>query len=389
MGGRHYYLAKELAKLGYNVCVIASSSNHLLRKTFPATERFVREQVDGFTFVWVKMPSYSKAHSKQRMLNWILFPLRLQKLAKSTPEAPDVILCSSPSLFSFLGAQRLARRFKSRLVFEVRDIWPLTLIEVGGYSLKNPFIRLMQRVEDYAYSHSDHVISNLKYAINHMQSHGLRPERFTWIPNGFSLDEVNQQMPLDEALKNQLPPGKFIVGYTGTIGLANALDSLVTTATLLKDIPEISFVLVGDGSRKASLQKQVIEIGLKNVVFIDPVPKNQIQSMLACFDACFIGFVKAPLFRFGVSPNKLFDYFYAGKPILYAIESGEYHPVEAAGAGFELPAENSSAIADAILKLLAMRPDEREKMGQNGRNSALRDYEYGTLAKKMADVLLR
>ena len=120
--------------------MIASAFSHLLH-TKPALEDdFKIEQTAGFNFVWVKMPVYAQAHSKQRIFNWFLFPWRIQKLTKIIPAAPDVVLCSSPSLISFLGAQRLAKRFKARLVFEVRDIWPRTLIELGGHSLKNPFI---------------------------------------------------------------------------------------------------------------------------------------------------------------------------------------------------------------------------------------------------------
>lgn len=122
MGGRHFYLADELGKLGYKVYVIAAGYTHLLRKPPALKDRFSFEAQDNFTFVWVNMPEYKEAHSKQRVLNWFLFPWRLQKLAKIIPDKPDAILCSSPSPIAFLGAEKLAKKFKARLVFEVRDI---------------------------------------------------------------------------------------------------------------------------------------------------------------------------------------------------------------------------------------------------------------------------
>lgn len=387
IGGRHFYLAEELAKLGHKVYVIAASANHLLH-TQPALDgAFTFEKVAGFTFVWVKMPSYVEAHSKQRALNWFLFPWRIQKLSRLIPDKPDAVLCSSPSPIAFLGAERLAKKLKAKILFEVRDIWPLTLVELGGYSPKHPFIRLMQWVENRAYKKSDKVLSNLKNSVEHMVEHGLERSRYSWVPNGFSLSEVRAKAALNAEAANQLPKNKFIVGYTGTIGVANTLDTLVQAAEILKNNQNIAFVLVGRGKEKQALQEMVAEKQLANVCFIDPIPKVEIQAMLARFDVCFIGLTKDPLFRFGVSPNKLFDYLYSGKPILYAIDSGEYKPVNDAGAGFQLEPQNPQAIADAVLRLYNMSSEERLQMGANGHKAAIEHYEYGMLARKLEKIL--
>ncbi|UJF25309.1 glycosyltransferase family 4 protein [Suttonella sp. R2A3] len=385
--GRHYYFGEELAKQGYKVYVIAAAATHLLRKQPEFDGDFSFENHKGFTFVWVKVPPFSEAHSKQRAINWFLFPWRIQKLAQLIPDKPDAVLCSSLSLISFLGAQRLARKFLAKLVFEVRDIWPLSLIEIGGYSRNHPFVRFMQWVENKAYKDSDRVVSNLKNSVEHMVEHGLDRKKFTWVPNGFSLDEVNQNTPLDAEVEVLLPKNKFLIGYTGTLGVANAMDTLIEAAELLKDNSSIAFVLVGGGKEKEALQKLVRDKDLVNVVFIDPISKVQIQAMLACFDACFIGLTKDPLFRFGVSPNKLFDYLYSGKPVLYAIESGAYTPVSDAQAGLQIEPENPQAIADAILQLYQMPGEDLKQMGQNGHKAALEQYEYGMLAQKLEKVL--
>lgn len=389
LGGRHYYLARELSKKGYKVYVIASATHHLLRNKPKLQGAFKQESVEGVTFVWVDMPAYDEAHSKQRVLNWFIFPWRIRKLAKALSHKPDSILCSSPSPISFLGAKRLAKKFNSRLIFEVRDIWPLTLVELGGYSPKHPFIKLMQWVEDKAYRESDAVVSNLKNSVNHMVSRGLECSKFTWIPNGFSLDEVSQKVPLNTATLNQLPNDKFIVGYTGTLGVANALDTLIEAAEKLKGYTQIAFVLVGGGKEKLTLQKIVTEKKLNNVFFIAPIPKVEIQAMLNRFDACYIGLTKDPLFRFGVSPNKLFDYLYSAKPIIYGIESGDYKPVEEAQAGIQIPAKDSDKLVDAVLSLYKMPVLEREVMGCNGRKVATEQYQYEHLAEKLAGVIFK
>jgi len=386
--GRHYYLGKELAKLGYNVYLIASSAHHLLREKPDMRSEFEFQEEDNrFNVVWVRMPHYEQAHSKSRIIGWFLFSRRIRKLAKIVPDSPDVIVCSSPSLLSFFGAKSLARRFSARLVFEVRDIWPMTLMDIGGYSPRHPFIRFLQWVEDRAYRDSDRVVSNLKNAVEHMVELGMEKEKFSWIPNGFSLEEVSQNAPLNDSAKKKIPQDKFLIGYTGTLGVANSLYTLIDAAERLRDFPEIAFILVGDGKEKATLQKRVLEKGLVNVHFINPIPKVEIQAMLSQFDGCYIGLSKDPLFRFGVSPNKLFDYLYSGKPIIYGIESGNYKPVEDAGAGFQIPSEDAKQLEDAVLKLYRMEDSERAQMGANGRKVALEQYEYGQLAENLAKVL--
>lgn len=385
--GRHYYLGKELAKLGYKVYLISSARHHLLRKQPEVSSGFEFEQVcDSFSMVWCDMPKYREAHSKKRVLGWFLFPWRLRKLAYLIPDSPDVVLCSSPSLLSFMGARHLAKRLKSKLVFEVRDIWPLTLMYIGGYSPRHPFIRLLQWVEDKAYRESDQVVSNLKNSVEHMASRGLQREKFTWVPNGFSLDEVNQKAPLNKQAFNQLPQGKFIVGYTGTLGVANSLDTLVDAAEKLRSYSDIVFVLVGDGKEKSTLQASVKSKKLINVIFVDAIPKVEIQAMLSHFDACYIGWLKDDLYRFGIGANKIPEYLFSAEPVIHAY-SGACDPIVEAKAGLQTPAEDSDQLAEAVLKLYQMPAEKREAMGANGRKAALEQYEYGQLAEKLAQVL--
>lgn len=387
IGGRHFYLAQELSKLGYKVYVIASSANHLLHNKPNITGEITFEDVEGFTFVWVKMPDYKAAHSKQRALNWFLFPLRIQAVSKLLPNKPDAILCSSPSPIAFLGAKRLAKKFSARLVFEVRDIWPLTLIEVGGYSKKHPFIRFMQWIENKAYCESDRVISNLKYSVDHMAKHGLSRDKFTWIPNGFSLDEVKRPIPLSKDVLDKLPQNSFIVGYTGTFGLANDLFTLIDAAEILKGYSEIRFVLVGGGKDKELLDEYINEKKLRNITVLDFINKRQVQSMLFEFDALAIGAKKEALYQYGVSPNKLYDYLYAGKPILYYIESGKYRPINDYKCGVEVPSENPQALAKAVLEVYNLSNSQRNAMSENARGAVLNEYEYSVLAKKLSKVL--
>jgi glycosyltransferase involved in cell wall biosynthesis len=154
----------------------------------------------------------------------------------------------------------------------------------------------------------------------------------------------------------------------------------------LRNYPEIAFVLVGNGKEKTELKELVRGKDLHNVYFVDPIPKIEIQAMLSRFDACFIGWLNDPLYRFGIGANKIPEYLYSGKPILHAY-SGACDPVKQAKAGIQVPAEDPQQLADAVLRLYQMPLEEREAMGANGRNSALQQYEYGQLAEKLAKVL--
>lgn len=344
--------------------------------------------MEGFQFVRVAVPRYTHAHDKRRVLNWILFAWRVARLDRVIKDRPDAILCSSPSLFAILGAEWLARKFGARLVFEVRDIWPLTLIDVGRKSPRHPLIRLMQWVEDRAYRTADRVVSNLPGAADHMVSRGMDRRKFSWIPNGFSRRDIDRPESAQEDILLQIPKNKFVVGYAGTIGVANSLETLIGAADLLRNHDEISFVLLGHGREKASLVASATEKSLSNVHFLPPVSHAQVQSVLSHFDVCCIGLRADGLFRFGVSPNKLFDYLIAGKPIIYGIDSGSYRPVEEFQAGLQVPPQDPAALADAILQLRALSPEERSEMGRNGRRAALERHEYRVLTRRLEDVLL-
>nr|HIL76348.1 glycosyltransferase WbuB [Rhodospirillales bacterium] len=387
MGGRHYYLAKELAKQGHKVYLVAASYTHLLRNPPVIDDAYKVEPVAGFSFIWLKAPTYQGAHDKKRVLNWFYFSWKLLKLPKIISDKPDVILYSSPSLVPYIAAKYLAEKLKCKLVFEVRDIWPLTLIELGGYSPKHPFIRLMQWVEDKAYCDSDAVLSNLPNAVEHMVQRGMERKKFTWIPNGFDMDEVAQTEPLTKNSLAELPKGKFIVGYTGTIGVANALESFIDAASLAKSDDTLAWVLVGAGKEKPNLQIKCKNLGLSNVYFVNSIPKTQIQTMLSQFDVCFIGWKSEPIYRFGTAPNKVPEYLYAGKPIVHAF-SGYGDPVNIANAGISVSAESSHAIVSAVLELKGMTPVQRDQLGKNGREFVMKNHDYSKLAVKLFKVML-
>jgi glycosyltransferase involved in cell wall biosynthesis len=388
IGGRHHYFARELAKLGHDVTVVAARRHHLLRDGLDTDGLPAEQEVDGYRLLRLDVPRYAHAHDKRRVLAWFAFAAKLPGLLRGQGAHPDVVLYSSPQLIGYLGAERLARACGARLVFDVRDIWPLTLVKIGGHSPRHPFIRFLQWIEDRAYARADRVVSNLEGAAEHMISRGMDRNKFTWVSNGIALEEFAAAAPLLPELAAQIPTEGLCIVYTGTLGVANALDTLIEAAEVLRNDPDIHILLVGQGRLRADLEARCRTLGLDNVRFLGPVPKLQVQSLLAACGACYIGATANPLYEFGVSPNKLFDYFLSGRPVLCGIDSGEFKPVERHAAGLTVPAEDPQALADAIRRLRDMPEAERRRMGENGRRAALEHYDYAKLAKRLEQVLL-
>lgn len=384
MGGRHYYLARELAKEGHSVTVIAASYHHLLRVDEQYKQTF-QEENNQWQFVTVNVPKYVHAHSPKRILNWLLFSWRLRKL-KGKSQRPDVIICSSPSLLAYLGAQHLKKHFRCPLIFEVRDIWPLSLVELSRLTTSNPFICFLQRVEDLAYSRSDRVISNLPLAYKHIQSRGFKNSKFDWIPNGFSKSEMSVKAVTDIREQFGIDEDVLIVGYCGSLGEANNLSVLVEAAHLLRS-EKVAFVLIGGGKNKEALLSQTKDLELKNIHFLPAVEKNQIWSLMEQFDVCYIGLKPKSVFRFGVSPNKLIEYFAVGKPVLYGIDSGDFQPVNEIKAGISVSAGSAEETAKGVLELYHMPAEVRKQLGQNGKLYAEKYLEYGKLADKLISVI--
>jgi glycosyltransferase involved in cell wall biosynthesis len=388
---RPYYLSREWVRLGNSVAIVAASFSHLRERnpTFPG--RLSREILDGIEYHWVKSPSYS-GNSLGRIMNILVFSARLYGAIKVAAQGQkvDAIVASSPHPFIVRAAHKAARQFGAKLVFEVRDLWPLSLVELGGMNPSHPLIRFMQRYEDRALIESDAVVSLLPCAKQYFVEHGMSERKFRYVPNGFSVadreasrDELpGPQRAAIEAVRSH---SRMLVGYAGYFGIANALDTLIEVAGGLRD-QRIGFVLLGKGPEKRSLVRRAAEMGIDNVCFLEYVPRGVVPAFLEAMDCLYIGFRAEPLYRFGVSPNKLFDYMMASKPIIWSIGACN-NPVRDSACGISVEPENADAARDAILKLAALGAEERRRMGENGRTYAVTRHDYSILAREFLGML--
>jgi len=380
MNYRGYYLAKEWVKKGHSVSIFTGSYSHLFVNFPKVSKAFRHESIEDIDYIWVKTPQYKSSQSIGRVWAMLVFMFRLFFFNIFKVKKPDVIIVSSLSLFPILNAYIWSKLLKVEFILEVRDIWPLTLIEVGGFSKYHPLVLLLGLFEKFGYKKAKYVVSVLPHAHLHMTKRGMESDKFVYIPNGISLDEVAQSEDISQEVKSLFPKDKCIIGYLGTIGLANAMDTFLSSAKALKEQKHIHFVLVGKGDEKSKLQAYAKTHKLENITFIDAVPKIQVQSVLRHFDIAYITSKRSPLYQYGVSANKMFDYMYASKPIIYAIESGK-NLIDLASCGVSIAPENREALDKVILNLSSDLV-KLDKMGENAKAYVQAEHTYEALAEK-------
>ncbi|MBA4216223.1 MAG: glycosyltransferase family 4 protein [Proteobacteria bacterium] len=388
---RPFYLAREWVRAGHEVLIVAASHSHV-RAVQPEIAGGPREEViDGIRYRWLPTPSY-QGNGVGRLRNILSFLRQLRADAwRLTREfRPDAVIASSTYPMDVWVARKLAKLAKAKLVYEVHDLWPLSLIELSGMSPRHPFAMLCGKAEADAYRDADVVVSMLPCVHEHMASRGLDLAKLHIVPNGFAPDEwQGASAPLGETLQAHVAAeraaGRVIVGYAGSMGLPNALDVLLDAAAQLKGEP-LSFVLVGSGHEAARLAQRAAAEGLQNVRFFAPIPKAQIPTLLSQFDIAYIGWQRTAIYRFGIAPNKLIDYLMAGRAVLHSVEAGN-DPVAEAGAGLTVAPEDPAAVAQGLRRLAALSPAERAAMGAQGRAFAMARHAYPVLAARFIEAL--
>lgn len=381
-GTRHFSLGRELVRRGHDVTIAATSFKHMTRgETLAPGEDHRVELIDGVRFLWLRTPPYA-GNTAARLWNMLIFALRVGRLGGKLP-APDVVIGSTPHLWAAAAARRLARRFGAPFVLEVRDLWPQTLVDLGKISPHHPLILWMRAIERRLYRSADRIISLLPGAVDHMAAAGADPERVVWLPNGVDLLQANVGPPPNRE--------QFTVMYAGTHGLSNQLDTVLDAAHILVEqrrAGQIRFRLLGDGPAKPALMERARREGLTDFVAFEPVvPKAAIFRVLQEADAFVMTTQHSPLYRWGISPNKLFDYLASGRPVIVGCNS-PYEPVTEAGAGFTIPPADPAAMAAAIMRLADMEPETRAAMGRRGRAYVERHHDFVRLGARLEQLLL-
>jgi len=384
-GARPFALARELALRGHEVTVVAASFNHWTRcETRLRTGEDERlEDCDGVRFLWLRVPAYPGS-TVRRFLSMAAFAkaVYFSPTLRAMPP-PHAILGSNPHLFGALAAERLANDLGATFAFELRDIWPQSLVDYGRMSEGHLAIRVLRRIERHLYRKAAAIATLLPASKQYLVDHGADPSGIVWIPNGVYLPDLPEVSPA---------PGNrpFVIAFVGIHGVANGLGTVLDAAKMLQDRGEgetVRFRFVGDGGEKQALVERARAHGLSNVEFLDPVPKGDVPGVIAAADAGLMILKTSPVFRWGVSPNKLFDYFGAGRPVLFSVEAGN-NPVEEAGSGVTVRPDDAGALAAGALELARTDPGRLREMGLAGRAYVEAHHDLAKLGGTLEGMLV-
>ena len=366
-GTRHTELFTRLTGWSHLIVVAKTGS---VQQGFDAS-------APGFAPVW-SVP-YS-SNNWARILNWVSYGASAT-LRFAEGKRPDAVYASSPHLLAGLAGFALARRWNVPFVLEIRDLWPQVLVDMGHIDQASPVYRSLKRLESFLYTQADAIVVLAQGTTDYLVDHGVDAQKIVLIPN--AADPRDFEVSTDrQELRDHYGFNKRTFIYAGAHGPANGLELLLRAAAV--SVEDYDVVLVGDGVDKPELIRCAQALNLPNVRFFDPVPKSEMPQLLAAADVGVHVLADVPLFRYGVSPNKVFDYMAAGLPVLTNTPGGVAELVTAAMAGVAVEPDR----LDLGLQQLAQdSTDQLRQYGENGRNFMSTQHSRTEMARRLQTLL--
>ncbi|HQR74465.1 MAG: hypothetical protein B7X69_02240, partial [Sulfurovum sp. 39-42-12] len=333
--------------------------------------------IDGIDFIWIKTSPYF-GNGVARVKNMLGYTYKVLRFTpKLDLKAPDIIIGSSVHLFAVYAAYRLSKKYNTPFIMEVRDLWPQTLIDMG-VSRWHPFVLVLGWLECYLYRRADTIITVLPRAVEYIKRY-TDPQKVVWISNGFSCTETTLH-------EKKLSDEKFNILYAGTHGLANDLEVLIDTALYLRHETHLHFTLMGEGPRKRLLQEKAEAYHLNNITFLPMVQKSEVMDYLKSADLLYVGLKDLPLYRYGMSMNKIFEYMAAKKPVLF-VSNIDDNLIISCNAGKVVKNYKVEEVAKTIQTFSKMLPKQREVYAKNGYECVQQHFSIEVLTDKMESVL--
>lgn len=397
-GGRHYCFAKYLKRMGHEPVIFCANSKHNsdgvlyfdIEKTW--TEKLNEET--GVPYVFVKARPYGKS-GKDRILNMADFYRNSVKACRQYAKEdgrPDVIIASSVHPLTLLAGIKLGKNLCVKCICEVRDLWPESIVMYSErFSRKNLLIKALYQGEKYIYKKADALIFTMEGGWDYIKERGwdkaISKSKVFHLNNGvdlekFESDRANYTID-DSDLDNE---DLFKVVYAGSIRKVNNLGKLLDIAKKIRD-KSIVFLIWGDGDELPSLKERVSKENIANVIFKGRVDKKYVAGITSKADLNFAHNDESPIFRFGLSFNKIFDYFAAGKPVLCDFDAA-YNPVIQSGAGTTCRSSDSEAAAREIERYRSMDKETRDSYCRAAAKAAER-YDYKNLAAELLQIIDR
>lgn len=391
--GRHENFTRELTSRGWRVRLFASSFIHNLfleLKDYAPGCSYLMEELRSVDRVWIKTPPY-RGNGLSRLLNHLAFAWRVTRLGFKL-EPPGAIIGSSPHLLTGLAAFCLAEKHRVPFIFEIRDIWPQSLVDIGVIGRRSPLALGMGALEKFLYQKARMIISALPGGVEHIARLGIERNKVVYIPNGVDLawyDRCARENSLtpDQAALFQKLKGCMVFTYAGAHGYANGLETVIKAAGILHQagVDGIHILMVGDGPCKAGLVKTAREQGLTNVTFLDALEKAHVPVILKNTDVCLFHLRNSRAYRYGLSSNKLFDYMASARPLIGAVDVPP--APEFSRFGLHIPSDDWAALARAMQQMAGMPPVARKNMGLCAREYVERFHYVPVLVDRLVEVL--
>jgi glycosyltransferase involved in cell wall biosynthesis len=373
-GTRHVELFSRLT--GWAYVIVAGDCNYNTR------ERFVSDSPD---FVTIRVPGH-ESNGFARVAGWLRYAVGALWVGLRRRDI-DVVYASSPHLVTPLAGWVLAKVRRVPLVLEIRDLWPRSMVELGYLRAGTPLHRVLVGLERFLYRAADRIVAVADGWDDHFATFGVSPAKVALVTNGAEPADFVTTMTREKA-RAQLGVDGFVAVYAGAHGPANGLDLVLDVA---KDLPDVTFVLLGDGLDKQRLVARAREERLVNVRFCDPVPKRDLGTVFVGCDVGLHTLAQSELFREAMSPNKLYDYMAAGLPVITNVGGGlEAQLVDHGCAVPGSPRDGASgrdALAGAIAALRDRSVDDRETMSRRARDYVDRHASRTVMAARLEKVL--
>ena len=379
--------AKEWIKAGHNVTVITCVPNFPKGQVFDGYRNKIwqEEIIDGIRVV--RVWSYIAANEgfSKRILDFLSYMLT-SFLASFFVRKVDIVVGTSPQFFTAVSAWLVAFYKRKPFIFEVRDLWPESIRAVGAMH-ESKLLVLLEKLELFLYRRAHGIVVVTLSFKDNLVKRGIDGKKISVVTNGVDVSKFKPQEKDFELISRYSFENKFIVGYIGTLGLAHSLETILFAAKKISQRrleDKIHFLFLGDGANKIKLEKLALELELKNVTFLASVPKAEVVSYWSIIDISIISLKNTELFK-SVIPSKMFESMSMGIPILHAVSGESAKIIDYTGAGIPVEPENSSAIADEIIRL----SQDNAALAVLGRKGqiASESFDRTRLANEMLKVL--
>ncbi len=380
-------LSRCWAEWGHDVTVLTGMPNHPTGVVPPEYRHRLFAVEDHYGARVVRTWIYAAANRGRvrRSLAYASFAASAVALGQARVERPDVLVATSPQFLCAAAGGLISRMRQVPFVFEVRDLWPESIVAVGALPEGHPVVRSLERVEKRLYSEATAIVVVTDTFRQKLIDRGIAPHKIFVVKNGVDLTRFNP-LPRETKLRAELGYGdRFVLAYVGTHGMAHGLGSVLDVAARLRSRDDLRFLFVGEGAERKNLQKRASDEGLSNVKFLGALPRERMTEVYATSDACIVPLRKTELFT-SVLPSKIFEILAMERPLVLSVDGEARELVEASGGGLYAPPEDVEAMESAILSLMGS-PQRRKEMGAAGRAYVMREFDRRKLAADYLEIL--